>query len=131
MTDRPHDLSRADRAALEARLAADARRLRGEIAARLRTQDDPDLVGLANRMEETDDWAAADTMAEQDIALVSRELSELRQVEGALARLEDGSYGRCVGCDAAIPLARLIAYPAATRCIDCQSAAERHARRQA
>ncbi|WP_293503962.1 TraR/DksA family transcriptional regulator [Roseateles sp.] len=52
------------------------------------------------------------------------ELAELVEVEAALERLAGGSYGNCVDCGEAIPLARLGANPAATRCAACQSAQE-------
>jgi RNA polymerase-binding transcription factor len=122
-------LTPADRAALEAQLRARQRELRGEVASQLKTQDDPRLVGLRNRMQDTDDWAVADAMAAMDISLVSRDLAVLAEVEGALARLADGTYGACVDCGADIPHARLAAYPAAKRCVACQSRAE--AREQA
>jgi len=112
------------RAALEAQLRTRQRELRGEVAAQLKTQDDPRLVGLRNRMEETDDWAVADAMASMDISLVSRDLTVLAEVESALGRLADGTYGDCVDCGATIPHARLEAYPAAKRCVACQSVAE-------
>jgi RNA polymerase-binding protein DksA len=114
----------AERAALEAQLRARQRELRGEVAAQLKTQDDPRLVGLRNRMEDTDDWAVADAMAAMDISLVSRDLAVLAEVEGALARLASGTYGECADCGTEIPYARLAAYPAATRCVSCQSRVE-------
>src|SRR6185312_11558880 len=77
-------LSPAERAELEAVLRTRQRELRADVAAKLRTQEDPRLVGLRNRMQDTDDWAAADAMAAHDIALVSRDLSELATVEQAL-----------------------------------------------
>jgi|SRR5882672_1624034 len=110
---------------LEAALRNRQRELRADVAAKLRTQDDPRLVGLRNRMEDTDDWAAADAMAAHDIALVSRDLAELANVEQGLARLADGSYGECLDCGSPIPYARLAAYPAARRCVACQETAER------
>jgi DnaK suppressor protein len=131
MTARTSKLSPADRDAIAERLATRQRELRAEIAGQMRTQDDPGLVGLRNRMEDTDDWAAADAMAHQDIALVSRDLAELAEVEAALQRLADGSYGQCTDCDADIPAARLIAYPTARRCVACQEAAEALRRRGA
>ena len=115
-------------AELGAALRARQQALRADIAAMLRTQDDPRLVGLRNRMEDTDDWAAADAMAAHDIALVSRDLSELANVEQALGRLADGSFGECVDCGNAIPYARLAAYPAARRCVGCQEADEKRRR---
>jgi len=129
MNPSPALLTSAERAALEAQLRARQRELRGEVASQLKTQDDPRLVGLRNRMEDTDDWAAADAMAAMDISLVSRDLAVLSEVEGALGRLADGSYGACVDCGVDIPYARLAAYPAASRCVACQSRLE--AREQA
>jgi len=43
----------------------------------------------------------------------------LAAIDAALARLADGSYGRCVGCGEAIPRARLDAQPTAAMCLDC------------
>ena len=128
-TRQPSPLTPAQRSALEARLRARQRELRTDVAAKLRTQEDPRLIGLRNRMEDTDDWAAADAMAAQDIAQVSHDLAELTQVEQALARIADGSYGECLDCGRPIPHARLQAYPTATRCIHCQELREAGARR--
>ena len=119
----------AQRSELDARLRERQRTLRADVAAKLMTQDDPHLVGLRNRMQDTDDWAAADAMAAQDIALVSRDLAELTEVEQALARMADGSYGQCVDCGNPIPHARLHAYPTAMRCVGCQERRESAGRR--
>ncbi|HEY3180159.1 MAG TPA: TraR/DksA family transcriptional regulator [Casimicrobiaceae bacterium] len=122
-------LTATERAALEAKLRARQDELRAEITAQLKNQDDPRLVGLRNRMEDTDDWAVADAMAAMDIASVSRVLAILADVEAALARLADGSYGECIDCGVAIPYARLSAYPEAKRCVGCQEIAEALLRR--
>ena len=122
-------LTAPERTALEAKLRAHRDELRAEIAAQLNNQDDPRLVGLRNRMEDTDDWAVADAMAAMDIASVSRVLAILTDVEAALARLADGSYGECIDCGVRIPFARLSAYPAAKRCVGCQETAEALLRR--
>jgi RNA polymerase-binding transcription factor DksA len=124
----PAPLTPRQRADLEAALRARQRELRADVAAKLKTQDDPRLVGLRNRMEDTDDWAAADAMAAHDIALVSRDLAELAIVEQGLARIADGSYGECVDCASPIPYGRLAAYPAAKRCVACQESVERRER---
>ncbi len=122
-------LTPAQRGELDARLRERQQELRGDVAAKLRTQDDPRLVGLRNRMEDTDDWAAADAMAAQDIAQVSHDLAELTHVEQALARIADGSYGECADCGRPIPHARLHAHPTATRCVACQERREAAERR--
>ena len=126
-TDVP--LTAAEQATLEGKLRARRDELRAEIAKQLNNQDDPRLVGLRNRMEETDDWAAADAMAAMDIASVSRVLAILTDVETALGRLAAGTYGECVDCGLGIPYARLSAYPAAKRCVGCQEIVEAQLRR--
>ena len=122
-------LTASERSALEEKLKLRRDELRAEIAGQLKNQDDPRLVGLRNRMEDTDDWAAADAMAAMDIASVSRVLAILADVEAALGRLAEGGYGECVDCGADIPYARLSAYPAAKRCVACQEVAEALLRR--
>ena len=124
----PAPLTAIQRSALDSALRSRQRELRADVAAKLRTQDDPRLVGLRNQMEDTDDWAAADAMAAQDIALVSRDLAELANVEQALARMADATYGECVDCASPIPYPRLAAYPAARRCVACQEFEEKRER---
>ncbi len=45
----------------------------------------------------------------------------LADVDVALEKLKEGTYGRCETCGAEIPEARLEAMPAARSCIDCAS----------
>jgi DnaK suppressor protein len=48
---------------------------------------------------------------------------ELQDIEVALARIADGSYGACIDCGAEIGRARLKADPTLKRCLPCQSLA--------
>lgn len=48
----------------------------------------------------------------------------IQQIEHALQRLADGTYGRCEQCGTDIPAARLRAFPAATLCVTCKSEQE-------
>jgi DnaK suppressor protein len=52
--------------------------------------------------------------------LAELEARELGQVERALTRLKQGTYGVCEGCQKKIPVARLNALPFSTTCIECQ-----------
>ena len=54
-------------------------------------------------------------------ALAAKLRETLDEVEHALAKLDEGSYGVCEGCGKAINPARLEAKPAARFCIDCAS----------
>ena len=62
---------------------------------------------------------------ELEIDSLDRRACLLREVEDALSRISDGSYGLCRLCDAKIQPARLNAVPWAPLCIDCQEDAER------
>jgi DnaK suppressor protein len=52
-------------------------------------------------------------------AVDDRVLREIAAIDGALQRMIDGTYGRCLDCGAAIPLRRLHAAPAAASCLEC------------
>jgi DnaK suppressor protein len=65
---------------------------------------------------------AAFTSSGEEIStqLAELEAKELAQVERALRRLKQGTYGKCEGCGAKIPVVRLNALPYSTLCIGCQ-----------
>ena len=70
--------------------------------------------------------AASQVFAQQrDLALRDRSDHQLELVDEALARLDAGSYGRCIRCGEPIAPDRLDALPWAARCIDCQRIAAR------
>jgi DnaK suppressor protein len=52
--------------------------------------------------------------------LAELESRELAQIERALVRLQQGTYGLCEGCQKRIPISRLDALPFTTTCIECQ-----------
>ncbi len=68
----------------------------------------------------------ADAIQMQNMAELNRRQLEvkLKQVEGALAAVENGSYGSCRSCNGEINPARLDARPETPFCIDCQEAFE-------
>ena len=57
---------------------------------------------------------------ELDYTLEENSEHVLSEIEGALRRIEDGTYGQCTNCGRQIPEERLEARPYATLCIDCQ-----------
>jgi len=62
---------------------------------------------------------------EHEMSLANNSRDLLQQVERALARLDAGTYGRCESCGAAIPKARLQAFPRVTLCVSCKQREER------
>ncbi len=64
---------------------------------------------------------ASDTYdRELSLNIASSEQRVLYQIEEAIKRTEDGSYGRCLDCNKPIPQTRLRAVPYAALCIGCQ-----------
>lgn len=55
----------------------------------------------------------------QVATLVQQARQRLREIEAALARIDDGRYGRCERCGRPIPLERLEARPTARTCVAC------------
>jgi RNA polymerase-binding protein DksA len=62
---------------------------------------------------------------EQEITLANAILERITQVERALERLDEGSYGWCERCGNPIPVERLAAFPSATLCVSCKQLEER------
>ena len=67
--------------------------------------------------------SGSDEMASQLAELDSREIT---QIERAVARLKQGTYGLCENCQEKIPVGRLNALPYTTLCIACQRELERY-----
>jgi RNA polymerase-binding protein DksA len=57
---------------------------------------------------------------ELDYTLEENSEHVLSEIDAALKRIEDGTYGQCSNCGRQIPQERLEARPYATLCIDCQ-----------
>ena len=74
-------------------------------------------LGYGNHM--ADDATEAFEQA-KDLALRGNAERLLEQVEGALERFGEGSYGLCEQCEAEIDPARLQALPYVTLCLRCQ-----------
>src|SRR5437763_8949428 len=62
---------------------------------------------------------------ELDYSLEENSEHVLADIDAALKRIEDGTYGICTNCGKQIPEERLEARPWATLCIDCQRDRER------
>jgi DnaK suppressor protein len=67
--------------------------------------------------------SGSDEMASHLAEIDARELS---QIDRALARLKQGTYGLCEACQGKIPIGRLNALPYTTLCIECQREMEKY-----
>jgi len=64
--------------------------------------------------------------ADQELtaSLLGSDKDTLDQIDAAIKRIEDGSYGLCETCGMKIPKSRLDAIPYAALCIHCASQGE-------
>jgi RNA polymerase-binding transcription factor DksA len=65
-----------------------------------------------------------DTLAverERDLALSAQARAAIEQIDRAIEKIHDGSYGKCDSCGTAIPRERLRALPYAALCVKCKS----------
>ena len=65
------------------------------------------------------------TDRERDLSLLENARDLLDQVERALKKIEEGTYGVCASCGKSIEAARLKALPHASLCISCKRKEER------
>ncbi len=62
---------------------------------------------------------------EVDASLESNAEEIVREIDRALAKIDDGTYGVCENCGQQIPEERLAAVPYATTCVTCKELEER------
>jgi DnaK suppressor protein len=69
---------------------------------------------------------AADALdSDTTLQLAERGSDELAQIQEALRKIDDGTYGECEVCSSEIPMTRLQALPYATLCVKCKEQQER------
>ena len=88
--------------------------------------------GATSRIEAATQLSSAEqshaqNFTERDIAFAIQEhnMAELDAIESALMRITQGTYGFCLVCQCEIPITRLLAFPSAIRCIECQATFEK------
>ena len=62
---------------------------------------------------------------EQEQSIAANRLDLMAQIERAIERIDNGTYGFCERCGKPIPKARLKAFPAATLDVACKQREER------
>jgi RNA polymerase-binding protein DksA len=71
------------------------------------------------------DESVADALADIAAARADRQVNEMRAIESARKHLKAGEYGICGDCEEDIRFERLLAYPTAVRCVNCQQKHEK------
>lgn len=114
-----------DESAVRERLEAEGSRLTGLIVGLkhegLDRESGANSIGeIAPSSHREADVGSETLQRELDLSLLKEFRNELSEVELALARLAEGSYGACAGCYDRIDPDRLEAVPAAWYCKACQ-----------
>jgi DnaK suppressor protein len=115
MTKRNGQVHRDNLLALRARLIGDVNKMTDAAL------KDVDAVRMPSEMADVGTDAY-----EQEITLglLGNEEEVLQQIDAALERIENGSYGKCEECGRLIAKARLDAIPYAALCVRCASQQE-------
>ena len=101
---------------MKVRLRERATQLRGEIQRTLERSE---------QARDAEDDSFSNLVVDLNLAEIDRDADELRRIDTALARINEGSYGVCESCGQDIPQARLQAEPTALRCVQCQELYEK------
>lgn len=110
----------------------------GEIAAKVQNQRQLILAKL-KRLKSEDPFTTEDRSLivdpgtdasvlfghEQVVVLEGRLKNELKEIEAALKKIKDGTYGRCERCKKPIDSARLQVKPQAVYCLKCEAIIEK------
>jgi DnaK suppressor protein len=105
-----------------------------EMKAKLLTEIDTELKaereGNKDEGLDTYDLASEERDREINFILSDRERVKIKQIDDALERIEDATYGVCESCGLEIAEERLNALPFTRLCRDCQQDQEREAKSQ-
>ncbi len=95
-----------------------------ELQARLAERDPITVERCPDSVDDMLQYSARDFAALD----IERTQELLRQVNAALERIQDGSYGVCLECEEPIAARRLAAVPWAAHCLSCAEKAEQERR---
>jgi RNA polymerase-binding protein DksA len=103
------------------RLSDDVKRMTEECCRLNRRDASGDLSHMPIHMA---DVSSDNYEQEITMGLIETEEREMHEIDEALKRLDDGSFGVCEGCSGEIKAARLKAIPNARLCVKCKQKEE-------
>lgn len=115
----------AELAQVRGELEADRDRLRREIDTAQRGLQDLLRGGVDGAGNDQADVGSNSLERDSEMSLAANHRELLLQVEKALHRIDDGTYGLCENCGNPIGKMRLMAFPRATLCMSCKQREER------
>lgn len=88
-------------------------------------QDNPENLGDAPGRTHLADLGTETYEQSQNLGLAEQASRMVSEIDRALERIDQGTYGVCENCRRPIAMERLDAIPVASRCAECQSKADR------
>jgi DnaK suppressor protein len=79
---------------------------------------------VVDKLGDEGDLASAESSVAERARLMERRAHLLQKIEYALARLDEGTYFECEGCEEPLSQSRLLARPVASLCISCKEEQE-------
>ena len=109
---------------LKDRLQQRREQLIEHLKTQLRESGDKNFAAVAGQVHDSGDESVAELLGSISAIAAEQETRELREIEKALARIQQDNYGICAICGEPIAIERLQANPAAICCITCQEKSE-------
>ena len=120
----------ADRAKFLAKMREQLLEMKAKLLAEIDSTLRAEREGNKDEGMDTYDLASEERDREINFILSDRERLKLKQIDDALERMDEGSYGVCESCGLEIAEERLEAMPFSRLCRDCQQDEEREAKLQ-
>jgi DnaK suppressor protein len=107
------------------RLEEKQRELQQQISALTEAHPTPvDPIEISEGPQDFEDTAVDFLETQKEQSVLVNEQALLTEVQNALKRIDEGTYGRCLVCGQPIPEKRLEAIPWASRCVKDEAALE-------
>ena len=100
-------------------------KMRGELVRKIDRRSKATTVSGVSDIGDILDSVSEERTRELDMILTDREKQKLKQIDDALERIEENTYGLCEECGVKIPRARLKVVPFAKYCVECKEVIER------
>lgn len=126
----PKKTAAANRKKFLADLKANLVDMKAKLMAEIDSELKAEREGNKDEGMDTYDLASEERDREINFILSDRERVKIKQIDDALERMEEGSYGVCESCGLEIAEERLAAMPFTRLCRDCQQDQEREAKSQ-
>ncbi len=120
----------ADRAKFLAKMREQLLEMKAKLLAEIDSTLRAEREGNKDEGMDTYDLASEERDREINFILSDRDRVKLKQIDDALERMDEGTYGVCESCGLEIAEERLEAMPFSRLCRDCQQDEEREAKSQ-